>query len=105
MCRSSRRCGSGGDFELAELPGHFADLFRGPPGGGESGEQRAARMAVAREVLAELLEAGESDGIAMQDALYAVRLGGAGLLRAVGVRPRLGSGGGMNVPLPHPAPA
>lgn len=81
MCRFSRRCGSGGDIELAELPGHFRDLFQGPPGGGESGEQRAARMAVAHEVLAELLEQGESDGIAMQDALYAVRLGGARLFR------------------------
>jgi hypothetical protein len=33
-------------------------------------------------VLADLLEEGEVDSIAMQDALYAVRLGGAALLRA-----------------------
>ncbi|WP_329133957.1 hypothetical protein OG552_17460 [Streptomyces sp. NBC_01476] len=39
---------------------------------------------MAREVLAELLEAGAADDIAMQDALFAVRLGGAELMRADG---------------------
>ena len=81
MGTSVGRCESGDAFELAELPGYFRDLFRGPPAGHESDEQRAARMAVARDVLAELLEEGRSDGITMQDALYAVRLGGAELLR------------------------
>jgi len=80
MCTSARRCGSGDDYELAELPGHFGDLFRGPPGGDESDEQRAARLAAARDVLAELLEEGEHDAFVMQDALYAIRLGGAQLL-------------------------
>ncbi len=81
MCTSaSRRDRS--DVELAELPEHFGELFHGPPGDAESDEQRAARMAVARDVLADLLEEGEADSIAMQDALYAVRLGGAALLRA-----------------------
>jgi hypothetical protein len=85
MCTSARRCGSSDDYELAELPAHFGDLFRGPPDGCESNDQRAARIAAARDVLAELLEEGTSDGIAMQDALYAVRLGGAQLLCSVRV--------------------
>lgn len=81
MCTYARRCESGGDFELseAELPCHLRDLFLGPPG--ESGEQRAARLTAARDVLAEWLEEGEADDIARQDAMYAVRLGGAALLR------------------------
>ncbi|MFC4034060.1 hypothetical protein ACFO3J_21650 [Streptomyces polygonati] len=80
MCTCADRRRSGDDFELAELPGHFGDLFSGPPR--ETPEQRTARLAVAREVLAELLEEGAADDIAMQDALYAIRLGGAELLRA-----------------------
>jgi hypothetical protein len=79
MC-TSPCCPGGSDCELTELPGHFRDLFRGPPG--ETGEQRAARMAVAADVLADLLEEGAHDGITWQDALYAVRLGGAELLRS-----------------------
>jgi hypothetical protein len=85
MRTSARHRESGGAFEqyeLAELPSHFRDLFRGPPpGNDESDEQRSARVTAARDVLAELLEEGESDSIVMQDALYAVRLGGAELLR------------------------
>ncbi|WP_405583934.1 hypothetical protein [Streptomyces sp. NBC_01190] len=79
MCTCTGRCACGDDLGLAELPGCFRDLFHGPPI--ETGEQRAARVAVAREVLAELLDEGASDAIAMQDALYAVRLGGGDLLR------------------------
>ncbi|WP_328914642.1 MULTISPECIES: hypothetical protein [unclassified Streptomyces] len=45
-------------------------------------------MAVARDVLAELLDEGEHDGLALQDAWYAVRLGGAELLRHVAHPPR-----------------
>ncbi|WP_202235462.1 hypothetical protein [Actinacidiphila reveromycinica] len=36
---------------------------------------------MARDVLAELLDAGDHDDLALQDAWYAVRLGGAELLR------------------------
>lgn len=49
----------------------FQDLFRGPlrP---ESRAERAARLDVAREVLADLREEGESgDEVAAWDALYA----------------------------------
>lgn len=88
MCTFTCRCESDGDFELEELPGHFRDLFRGPPGASEPAEHRAARMAVARDVLAELLDEGEHDGLALQDAWYAVRLGGAELLRHVAHPPR-----------------
>ncbi|WP_406387051.1 hypothetical protein [Streptomyces sp. NBC_00211] len=55
-----------------ELPlGLDRDLFRGPltP---ETAQERAAREAVAREVIAELAELGEGgDEIAAWDALYA----------------------------------
>jgi hypothetical protein len=55
-----------------ELPlGIDRDLFRGPltP---ESAEERAARLDVAREVIADLRERGEDgDVIAAWDALYA----------------------------------
>lgn len=81
----THRCESGGDFDLGELPGCFRDLFRGPPGTGESADERAARLAVARVVLAELLDEGEHDDLALQDAWYAVRLGGAELLRGTAV--------------------
>lgn len=77
----TRRCGSASDLELGELPGCFRELFRGPPGAHESADERAARLAVARDVLAELLDAGDHDDLALQDAWYAVRLGGAELLR------------------------
>lgn len=74
------RCRDGSDRALAELPACFQDLFRGPPG--ERTEERAARLAVAVDVLAELLEQG--DDIALQDAWYALRVGGAELLRTRG---------------------
>ncbi|MFG2984772.1 hypothetical protein ACGFYQ_26550 [Streptomyces sp. NPDC048258] len=55
-----------------ELPlGLDRDLFRGPLGP-ETAQERAAREAVAREVIAELAELGEGgDEIAAWDALYA----------------------------------
>lgn len=67
---------------FSRTPGPLPGLVPGAPG--EPTDQRAARLAVAREVLAELLEAGAADDIAMQDALFAVRLGGAELMRADG---------------------
>ncbi|MFJ2957062.1 hypothetical protein [Streptomyces sp. NPDC087270] len=82
MRTSTRRCEGGDDFELEVPPADFGDLFRGPPGVGESAEQRAARLAAARDVLAELLEEGEHDPVSLQTAWYAVRLGGAELLRS-----------------------
>ncbi|MEU7725182.1 hypothetical protein AB0B78_08030 [Streptomyces sp. NPDC040724] len=55
-----------------ELPlGLDRDLFRGPLGT-ETAQKRAAREAVAREVIADLAELGEGgDEIAAWDALYA----------------------------------
>lgn len=50
----------------------FRELFLGPTG--ESAEQSRARLAAARDVLAELWEQGESDSVARQDALYAANL-------------------------------
>jgi hypothetical protein len=57
---------------MPELPsGIDRDLFRGPLAP-EAPEERAARLDVAREVLAELREQGEAgDEIAAWDALYA----------------------------------
>ncbi len=77
----TRRCESGDDLELGELPGCFRELFRGPPGVHEAADERAARLAVARDVLAELLDEGNRDDLTLQDAWYALRLGGAELLR------------------------
>ncbi|MFJ9480000.1 hypothetical protein ACIRRI_34185 [Streptomyces mirabilis] len=50
----------------------FQELFLGNPD--ETDEQNNARVEVAREVLAELLNEGESDHIAWLDAMYAVQL-------------------------------
>ncbi|WP_435125286.1 hypothetical protein [Actinacidiphila sp. bgisy144] len=47
----------------------------------EAADERAARLAVARDVLAELLDEGNRDDLTLQDAWYALRLGGAELLR------------------------
>ncbi|MCW2904076.1 MAG: hypothetical protein JWO67_6341 [Streptosporangiaceae bacterium] len=48
------------------------ELFVGVPG--ESPEERAAREAVAREVLEELRERGETDEVSAYDAVYAEAL-------------------------------
>lgn len=69
-----------GGHGLSEVPEDFRDLFLGRPG--ESAEHRTARLTAARDLLAELLEEGEHDDFAMEDALHAVRLGGAALLRS-----------------------
>ncbi|GGU63533.1 hypothetical protein GCM10010211_30710 [Streptomyces albospinus] len=59
-------------FGFDEFPlGIDHDLFRGPLGG-ESPEEQAARLDVAREVLRDLQEQGEAgDEVAAWDALYA----------------------------------
>ncbi|MCX4824392.1 tail fiber assembly protein [Streptomyces sp. NBC_01142] len=67
-------------FEFGELaygfgdpmPEDFRDLFVGEPA--ESTQQRAARMAVAREVLAELQEQSEEDEVSRLNARYAAQL-------------------------------
>ncbi|MGP8300185.1 hypothetical protein ACTPOK_20090 [Streptomyces inhibens] len=56
----------------ASVPDDFRSLFAGEPG--ESGRQRAVRLVVAAEVLAELQELGEDDEIARLNALYAAQL-------------------------------
>ncbi|MCI0386246.1 hypothetical protein [Streptomyces sp. CNQ085] len=67
-------------YGLDELPaGIDRELFIGVPG--ESREERAARLDVAREVLAELREQGERDEVAASDARFA-----AALHRAVPLR-------------------
>ncbi|MGW2256708.1 hypothetical protein ACWCXE_02325 [Streptomyces sp. NPDC001780] len=53
-------------------PEDFRDLFLGEYG--ESAEQRAAREAAARDVLAELLIESGTDAFALMNAVYAVRL-------------------------------
>jgi hypothetical protein len=75
-------------FEFEELaygfdepiPNDFRELFLlGAPG--ESDEECAARLTVAREVLAELQEEGETDLIARENARYAKALSSVVLLR------------------------
>ena len=56
-------------------PALFRELFLGRPG--ETPAQRAARMAAARDILAELHVLGEADPIAQEDARYAQQLSSA----------------------------
>ncbi|MFD9789660.1 hypothetical protein ACFWXK_01790 [Streptomyces sp. NPDC059070] len=67
------------EFE-APPPECFRTLFLGEAG--ETTEERNARVAVAREVLTELLEQGLTDPVAREDAMYAVTLGNAAQLRS-----------------------
>ncbi|MBC2877853.1 MULTISPECIES: hypothetical protein [Streptomyces] len=60
-------------------PAGFRELFHGVPG--ETAEERAARLAVAESVLTELLELGETDEVAAEDALYAAHLNSTALWR------------------------
>ncbi|MBT2507080.1 hypothetical protein J7I98_14520 [Streptomyces sp. ISL-98] len=64
----------------------FRELFLGLTG--ESADERAARRAVAREVLAELQEQSETDDIARLNALYAEQLSSVVLMRAKASTPR-----------------
>jgi hypothetical protein len=81
MCTYGGRCEALCDeSELSDDPESFRELFLGAPD--ESDEERAARQAAAREVLAELLEEGASDALAREDALCALWLGGVALLRS-----------------------
>lgn len=59
----------------------FPELFGGPAGD-EPADERAARLAAARDILANLLRESVHDAVAREDALYAVRLGGLALLTA-----------------------
>ncbi|MFC5719612.1 hypothetical protein ACFP1Z_05390 [Streptomyces gamaensis] len=56
----------------------FEELFAGPPG--ESGPERAARLAAARDILIELWEQSHTDEIAFLNAVYAAQLGGVAVL-------------------------
>lgn len=71
-------CGFGG--AAAE---DFEELFHGHPG--ESAEERDARLAVARDVLAELHEQRHADEIALLNARYAARLSSNSLFRSKAV--------------------
>lgn len=57
---------------LAEPHEPFHELFVGPKD--EPPEERAARLAAAGDVLAELLEQGTADSVALEDAQYALQL-------------------------------
>jgi hypothetical protein len=57
---------------LAEPPEPFRELFAGRQD--EPPEERAARLAAAGDVLAELLEQGGADSVALEDAQYALWL-------------------------------
>jgi hypothetical protein len=61
----------------------FRELFLGTDG--ESAEERATRLEVAREVLAELLEEGREDDISFLNALYAAQLSVRSLQRLTSV--------------------
>lgn len=65
----------------------FRELFGGPHCGGraESDEDRAARLAAARDVLAELLHDATTDDLARENARYALRLASAALAPPVRV--------------------
>ncbi|MDH2388170.1 hypothetical protein QCN29_05070 [Streptomyces sp. HNM0663] len=54
------------------LPEDFRHLFLGESG--ESGEERAARLSVARAVLAELLQERDADDVSRLNARYARQL-------------------------------
>ncbi|MBD0736183.1 hypothetical protein [Streptomyces sp. CBMA29] len=80
MCTYGGRCEVLCDEgELLDAREFLRELFLGIPG--ESDDERAARQAVARDVLAELLEEGASDALAREDAVCALWLGGVALLR------------------------
>ncbi|MEU2155445.1 hypothetical protein ABZ532_10590 [Streptomyces sp. NPDC019396] len=60
-------------FELdAPMPEDFRDLFLGVPD--ETDEQRAVRLAAARDVLAELRESSDADEVSTLNSLYAEQL-------------------------------
>jgi hypothetical protein len=76
---------AGGDIDPALRDddgdrGLFLDLFRGPGEGGESAEERAARLAAARDILNELLREGVEDSVAREHVRYALRVGGLAVL-------------------------
>lgn len=60
-------------FEVdVPMPEDFRELFLGAPD--ETGEQRAIRLAAARDVLADLRESSEADEVSLLNALYAEQL-------------------------------
>lgn len=84
MCTTRDRL-AGGDIDPAlrdggDERGLFLDLFRGPAEGGESVEERAARLAAARDILGELLREGVEDSVAREHVRYALRVGGLAVL-------------------------
>lgn len=62
--------GLGLDDPPPPLGGIDRDLFRGPLAA-ETGDERAARLDAAADVLADLFEQGKSDEVAALDAAYA----------------------------------
>jgi hypothetical protein len=65
----------------------FCELFAGPPPEcPEPAEERAARLAAARDVLAELLHDAATDDLAREDALYALRLASGARRASVALR-------------------
>jgi hypothetical protein len=64
---------AGGDVDPALRGGDlYLDLFRGPTDRDEPTDERAARLAAARDILAELLREGAYDGVPREHARYAL---------------------------------
>ncbi|MFI0940946.1 hypothetical protein [Streptomyces sp. NPDC021020] len=73
MCTTrDRRSGGGVDPALRDGDDLYLDLFRGPADRDESADERAARLAAARDILAELLREGVHDAVAREHARFAL---------------------------------
>jgi hypothetical protein len=78
----------------SELPVDFRELFLGETGetgkADETAEQRAAREQAARDILADLMEAGQEDEVDWLNAVYAAQLVAVLPLRRQARSPRRG---------------
>ncbi|MEU2506001.1 hypothetical protein ABZ621_14955 [Streptomyces sp. NPDC007863] len=75
----------GFEFDVP-MPEDFRDLFLGVPD--ETDEQRAVRLAAARDVLAEMRESSDADEVSLLNTLYAEQLMDAVPLRNRAVKNR-----------------
>jgi hypothetical protein len=75
----------GFEFDIP-MPEDFRDLFLGVPD--ETDEQRAVRLAAARDVLAELRESSDADEVSLLNTLYAEQLMSAVPLKNQAVKTR-----------------
>lgn len=73
MCTTRNRLAGGGvGPALRGGDDLYLDLFRARAAGAESADQRAARLAAGRDILAELLTEGAFDAVAREHARYAL---------------------------------